>query len=150
MNNYNFIPMWYEKQQKEKKIKLLKNAAVIILFIDVSLFDWGYYGMQKIKSIDKEIGKVKDTMEVKYKQNTLKSKNISSLETLKNFYSYPYIYNKCSWINIKNKEVEAEIKIDSEDDYYNIIRFLDETEGIKIKYISPVENNLIKLIIDLR
>ncbi|QAT40044.1 hypothetical protein [Clostridium sp. JN-9] len=149
MNNYNFIPMWYEKQQKEKKIKLLKNAAAIILFIDIVLFDLSYYGMHEINSIDKEIGKARDTMEAKYKQSNLKSRNISSLETLKKFYSYPYIYNKCSWINIKNKEVEAEIKIDSEDDYYNLIRFLDDTKGVKIKYISPVENNLMKLIIDL-
>lgn len=150
MNNYNFVPMWYEKQLRDKKIRFLKKAAAIVLFIDVALFDFAYFGMQKIKSIDKEISKINDARETKYKQNNLKYKNISSIETLKKFFSYPYIFNKCIGINVKGKEAEAEIKIDSEDEYYNLIRFLEETEGIKIKYISPVENNLMKLIIDLR
>lgn len=142
--------MWYEKQQKEKRIKLLKKAIAIILFIDVGLFDLSYFQLQKIKLMDKEINKFNEAREVKYKQKNLIPKNISALETLKNFYNYPYIYNKCNWINVKDKEVETEIRIESQEDYYNLIKFLDETERLKINYISPMENNRVKLIIHLR
>lgn len=142
--------MWYEKQQKEKKIKLLKKAIAIILFIDVGLFDLSYFQLQKIKLMDKEINKFNEAREVKYKQKKLIPKNISALETLKNFYNYPYIYNKCNWISVKDKEVETEIRIESQEDYYNLIKFLDETERLKINYISPMENNTVKLIIHLR
>lgn len=141
MDKINFIPYWYKKRTIRRKIKIKRTIINIVLICNSILLLLTYkYNLSYNITMDKLNNDRKILNEIILKGNKY-FKTDSALSTFNMFsnrFNNKIPYTK---VLIEGNTINVEVPISDIREYYEIIKYIEDVEGISIKDVNLPAND---------